>query len=378
MKILIVSMRSLHTIRWVSQLENSGHDVHYFDILNGGYIKQWPWVKQHTNWRYKFGDFKGRFYLKKNVPKIHKLFENDVEKAFEKILKKVKPDVVHSFVLYISCTPIFDVMQNNKQIKWIYSAWGNDLYFNQNKPKYKKEIIKILPHIDYMFADCKRDLKLATSLGFKGVILGNFPGGGGYHLKMIKEKIKSIHEREGIIMKGYHGEKHRALQVLKALELIEKTPKIIIFSAHDAVYNYYLNSKILKDKDIKIFRISEHVNHQDLCRLMNKSLIYIGNNLSDGLPNTLLEAICFGAFPIQSNPGGASAEVIKNGKNGLLINDCDNVDEIKLKIESALSNKQMLEKSFSYNMKFRDTLEFEFIKKKVLDKYKDVEKRLNN
>ena len=33
MKILIVSMRSIHTIRWVNQLKDSGHEVFYFDIL---------------------------------------------------------------------------------------------------------------------------------------------------------------------------------------------------------------------------------------------------------------------------------------------------------------------------------------------------------
>lgn len=372
MKILIVSMRSIHTIRWVSQLKDTGHDVYYFDILNGGLIKEWDWVTQISNWRYKFGDFKGRFFIKKYFPKVHSLLENDVEKAFKKVLEDVQPDVVHSFVLYISCSPIFNIMQNNKQIKWIYSAWGNDLYFNQNKPEYKKEILKVLPVLDYMFADCKRDLNLSLELGFKGTVLGNFPGGGGYHLNMINEEIRTVDERDGIIMKGYHGEKHRALQVLKALELIEITPKITVFSADDVVYEYYLNSEKLKERDVTIYRINEHINHQDLCKLMNQSLIYIGNNLSDGLPNTLLESICFGAFPIQSNPGGASAEVINHGENGLLINDCDDVDEIKFNIEKALSNKKLLEDAFKFNMKFRNTLEYYTIKKQVINRYNSI------
>jgi glycosyltransferase involved in cell wall biosynthesis len=376
MKILIVSMRSIHTIRWVSQLKNSGHDVYYFDILNGGYIKEWDWVTQFTDWRYKFSNFKGRYFIKKYFPKIHSLLENNVQKEFDKILKEVKPDVVHSFVLYISCVPIFDIMQNNKHIKWIYSAWGNDLYFNQNKPIYKKEIVKVLPHLDYMFADCKRDLNLAVKLGFKGEILGDFPGGGGYHLDMIEEDIKSIDEREGIIIKGYHGEKHRGLQVLKALELIINLPKITIFSADDIVYNYYKNSEILIKNDITIYRLNQHINHKNLCRLMNSSLIYIGNNLSDGLPNTLLEAICFGTFPIQSDPGGASAEVIVDGENGLLIKDCDDILEIKLKIEKALSDKKMLIESFKYNMNLRNNFEYNFIRKQVINKYNEIEIKL--
>lgn len=378
MRILIVSMRSIHIIRWVSQLKDSGHEVYYFDILDGGYIKEWGWVTQFSNWRYKFGNFKGRFFIKKHLPKIHSLLENNVEKAFSKTLDIVKPDVVHSFVLYISCTPIFNVMQNYKQIKWVYSAWGNDLYFNKNKPEYKTEILKILPVLDYMFADCKRDLNLALELGFKGTILGDFPGGGGYHLDMISESIRNVDQRDGIIMKGYHGEKHRALQVLKALELIEKVPKLIIFSADNGVYEYCKNSGKLKASDVTIYRMHEHINHKNLCKLMNSSLIYIGNNLSDGLPNTLLESICFGAFPIQSNPGGASAEVITHEKNGLLINNCDDVSEIKLNIEKALSNKKMLKEAFKFNMEFRNKLEYKFIKNQVVEKYNEVEKNLKS
>jgi hypothetical protein len=37
------------------------------------------------------------------------------------------------------------------------------------------------------------------------------------------------------------------------------------------------------------------------------------------MPNALLEAM--GMAPIQSNPGKVSEEVIKEGVNGLLIND---------------------------------------------------------
>lgn len=376
MKILIVAMRSLHATRWVSQLKESGHEVFYFDILNGGYIKEWDWVIQHTNWRYKFGNFKGRYFVKKYFPKMHKLFENNVEKEFENVLNKVKPDVVHSFVMYISCSPIFKVMRKNNHIKWIYSVWGNDLYFNKNIPKYKKEIDKVLPNIDYLFADCKRDLLLAKELGFKGQILGDFPGGGGYHIDMIEEEIKKIHERKYILIKGYHSEKHRGLQVLKAIELINDLPDIIIFSADKIVYDYINSSNKLLSKNIKTYRIEDPINHIDFCKMMNRSLIYIGNNLSDGLPNTLLEAICFGAFPIQSNPGGASAEIIADGMNGILINDCEDVAEIKLKIEKTLADKELLLSAFEMNMKLRQKLEFNFIRDKVLEKYNSIENDL--
>lgn len=368
MKILMIAMKSIHFKRWTSQLENSGHKVYWFDILNGGYIKELPWVEQITDWRYKGGNYKGRYLLKKTLPRVHKWLENDLLKTLEKIIANIEPDVVHSFVMYNCTAPILGLMKKNK-IPWIYSAWGNDLYYYQRFETYKKEIITTLPFVDYLFADCKRDVLLARKLGFKGVSLGVFPGGGGYHLDLINQPIKEVEERAYLIIKGYQGEKHRGLNVLKAIEGLENLPPIIIFSADEVVYDYYQNSSLLLQHNIKVYKKDAGLSHKELCKLMNASLVYVGNNLSDGMPNTLLESICFGAFPIQSNPGGASAEIIDDGDNGLLINDCEDIEEIREKIAFALENKTLLKKAFKINMQKRETIEFNYIRKKVLEKY---------
>ena len=54
------------------------------------------------------------------------------------------------------------------------------------------------------------------------------------------------------------------------------------------------------------------LSHSDILTIMGKSLLYIGNSISDGMPNTLLEAIVMGAFPIQSNPGKVTEEIIEH------------------------------------------------------------------
>ena len=98
---------------------------------------------------------------------------------------------------------------------------------------------------------------------------------------------------------------------------------------------------------------------------MGKSLIYIGNSNSDGMPNTMLEAIFMGAFPIQSNPGGATAELIQNGVNGLLIEDCEDMEDIKRLILKALQ----IDFFKLQNADLIASLDFEFVRKKVLETY---------
>ena len=374
MKVLIVAMRSIHTIRWVSQLENSGHEVHWFDILNGGRINEWPWVTQHTDWRYKFGDFKGRFFLKKYLPVIHRLFENDVEKEFEKLLQIIKPDVVQSIVMYNCCVPIFSVMQRNKHIKWIYSAWGNDLFYYRNVPAYRKDILKVLPKIDYMFADCKRDITIAKELGFQGKVLGVFPGGGGYKINEYAKYSKPLLDRDIILVKGYEQRFGRALNVIEALVNIKTdltNYRIVVFGADDEFHSRYSSLEGTEFIDVK-----SRLKHKDVLKLLGESIVYIGNSISDGMPNTLLEAIIMGAFPIQSNPGGASAEIIENGKNGLLIEDCENIELIATLIKTAIGNQALLQSAMSFNEELRPTLDFDFVGKQVVEKYNWVEKNL--
>jgi glycosyltransferase involved in cell wall biosynthesis len=107
---------------------------------------------------------------------------------------------------------------------------------------------------------------------------------------------------------------------------------------------------------------------------MGKSLIYIGNSISDGMPNTLLEAIIMGAFPIQSNPGGATDEIITNGENGLLIEDCEDIESIKSIILNVLSDSELLEKAFEINQKnIKPKLERSFVTSQVLEAYKSIE-----
>lgn len=102
----------------------------------------------------------------------------------------------------------------------------------------------------------------------------------------------------------------------------------------------------------------------EVIKLMGQSLIYIGNSNSDGIPNTLLEAICMDVFPIQSNPGGATAEIIQHAVNGMLIENCEDVFEIKMMIFNAISSLSDFDLK-----KLKTELEYEYLKEKVQDRY---------
>lgn len=381
MKILLVSMPSLHFFRWTEQLEHAGHDVYWFDILDGSPTERLPWVEQYKGWKLKYPNLKGRHFVKKKFPKTYKklgsVIENDTAKTFEDILLKVKPDVVHSFVLYIACAPILEVMQKYNTIKWIYSSWGSDLYYYKNIPEYKSDILKVLPRVNYLITDCKRDVGIAKDLGFSGTVLGTFPGGGGFDYSNYNAYITTpAIERKIILVKGYQGRSGRCIEVLKALvELKEHlTPfKVIVFGASDEVITYTNETNTLDGIDLEVFSIKQFLPHSKILELMGKALLYIGNSNSDGMPNTLLEAVAQGAFPIQSNPGGASEDVITDGKSGLLISDCNDITHIKNVIFKALSDKELISEAFHINQtEIKPKYEIEHIKTQVLKAYNSI------
>lgn len=375
MKILMVSMPTLHFFRWTDQLKAKGHEVYWFNITDSGaYVDRLDWVDQKYGWRLKY-NYKGRSRLKKIWPFLERFIarynQNDTARAFENYLNEVKPDVVHSFALYVSCSPILSVMQKYSSIKWIYSSWGSDLFYFKNIPSYLQDIKKVLPRVDYLFTDCKRDFEIAKDYGFKGRFLGVFPGGGGFNLESI-EKLDPPNQRGVILVKGFQGRSGRAITILKAIRQLKDilaTFSIIVFGAGDEVIRYSELSKLNTWQNYKVFG---KIKHDAVLDLMRQSKLYIGNSNSDGMPNTMLEALCYGAFPIQSNPGCATEEIITHSVNGLLINDCENEDEIALLIKEALANPTLLKKAFSFNMELRNTFKYETIKSKVNQTYLDI------
>jgi glycosyltransferase involved in cell wall biosynthesis len=381
MKILLVSMNSIHFSRWADQLKDSGHEVFWFNIQGTGYSNRLPWVEQVADWKQKYPNLKGRYFIKNKLPIIYKLLKPLIERntagEFEKALESIKPDVVHSFVLYISCVPIFSVMEKYKNLPWIYSSWGSDLFYFKNIRKYLIDIKIVLPRINYLITDCKRDVKIARDLGFKGKVLGTFPGGGGFEFDQTdKFIVKPASERHTIMVKGYQGRSGRSITILKVIKNLTKelnNYKVIVFGADEEVLRYAKKNKLDDLLNISIFSKIKLLPHNEIMRLMGESLIYIGNSNSDGIPNTLLEAIAMGAFPIQSNPGGVTEEVIRHKENGFIIKDHNDIEDIKKLILKALNNMKLIDRAFIINqMEIKPKYNSELIKKQVLKQYNSI------
>lgn len=381
MRILIVSVFSNHLFNWVLQLKESGHEVHWFDLNDANtYVKRIDFVHQTVKWK-RIVEYPGRYWIKNNISSLDTIIERFNNRkfldVFQKKFEEIQPDVIQSFEMHSACVPILGLMNNHPKIKWIYSAWGNDLFYYQNEPEKLKGIKAVFDRLDYMFADCTRDFLIAEKHGFKGEYLGTFPGGGGYDLSYSDPMVREFKDRDTILIKGYEHKFGRCNNVLDALLEIEDDIKgfnIIVFAATKEVLE---KVKAPEFKKMKNLEVNKNIARGELLELMGRSLIYVGNSISDGMANTLLESVIMGSFPIQSNPGGASAEIIEHGKNGFLIENPEDIKEIATLVKRAVIDPELLRSGIAYNdTHIKPLLERKYIRDQVLEKYHLVEQNL--
>jgi len=380
MKILFVCQQYIHSARWINQLKDSGHEIFVFDALDKPIHPELKWTHFFADWsKRKVKPIRGEYTVYKKFPGIYDyispLLKVTASEKLMEIIKNIKPDLVHSLEMQ---SQSYHLLKAKKKLdfKWAYSSWGSDLYLYKDHPYHSKKIRRVLRNIDYAYIDNSRDRDYINKLDLAIKVMPIFPGGGGYKTLSYKNYIEPISQRKLILIKGYDHWAGRAIKVLNALERIVdqlRNYKIYVYSAHDKVIDRiaYLNRRY----NLKIEYSSrfDQISHEELLKKFGGARISIGNSISDGIPNTLLEAMLLGAFPIQSNPGGVTEDYIENTVNGLLIDDPEDVEEIADKITVALENDELIKKAFAINEDKVKELEHSDIKKQVLITYAKIQ-----
>ncbi len=261
------------------------------------------------------------------------------------------------------------------EIPWIVSSWGSDIYYHGSKAEHSEKVKATLASCDFLCADCRRDFDLARGLGFRGDYFGVFPGGGGYDLEMAKLREESpVSQRRDVAVKGYTHSINKLETALEALvfcgdEMAGR--RVIVYSAGPG-----------SEEIIERFRprigcevlSKTRMRHLDFLKMLSGCRISLGVSLSDGVPNTLLEAMLLGTFPIQTDPGGATSEWVKHGVNGALIPD-DNPEVISTVVSRALADDGLVENAAAKNWNLLATkLSRQAVRNDVIRRYVEVVK----
>ena len=251
----------------------------------------------------------------------------------------------------------------------ILTNYGSDIIFYRNFPDHRIKISSVLSIAKFYSAECQRDYEIALSMGFVGKFLPCIPNSGGFTDHTFDLNVIPSEERNLIVAKCYGGIFGLGDIIIDALNifLIDKPEvKIIIHSVTDDLLKKAVKFTKHFPNQVQIFTIRQKIQRSELLEYISQAKIYVGASKSDGISTSFLEAVCLGAYPIQTNSSCAN-EWINLGFVGTL------VDQSMLEIsnvlnsiysDSDLNSKRLLNLSMS-----KEHLNFNFIKGLALKFY---------
>ena len=138
------------------------------------------------------------------------------------------------------------------------------------------------------------------------------------------------------------------MMLLKAVNLLKKKMNIKLLIIGRGELKNNLKTFIIKNKLNKIVKLMNF--KKNPFPYLKKSNLFVLTSNFEGLPNVLLEAATLKKFIISTNCPTGPKEILKNGKNGILVkmNDYKNLAE---KINFFNKNKKKFKKEINYNFK---------------------------
>ncbi len=225
MRILFVAMSdSVHTARWINQLDGQNWDIHLFPSIDIGQVN--PELMNATVHHSFYGkqDVRNRTVRIKGLPVIVPSISQYVAYVFRmalqcsrwhnyrsgqlrRLIKRLKPDIIHSLEFQSGGYLVSDVKKSctSQFPPWIATNWGSDIYLFGRLSEHVDRIKDVLERCEYYACECQRDVMLARQLGFKGKVLPVLPNSGGFNLERTAQLRQpgTVSERRLILLKGY-------------------------------------------------------------------------------------------------------------------------------------------------------------------------------
>ena len=338
MRLLVVGMsNSIHTARWLAQLEGTGWEVHLFPSLE---LSIHPAIRNVHFHDLGFSRIAGRDGLApegslswtrlKGVRTAFQFLDKTLERRrprwrarwLARTIRSVRPDVVHSLEIQGAGYLVHDALLSlaGLQPRWIISNWGSDIYLFGRFPEHQQRIARILRACDFYLCECHRDVALAEALGLdRSKVLGVIPNAGGLDLKTLaRMSTDPASERHLILVKGYQDWAGRSLVALAALGMCGEALSGYRVAIYLASRDVEIAAGLLAANSGLEVEVIPRCSHEEMLGWYAQARVYVGLSISDAISTSLTEAMAMGAFPIQSCTACAD-EWIDDGVSGFIV-----------------------------------------------------------
>jgi hypothetical protein len=262
-------------------------------------------------------------------------------------VKVYRPDIIHAIEIQHAGYLVSKLGQLSQ--RQIVTNWGSDIFYFQHFVDHKTHIERTLKWATHYSAECSRDYVLARNLGYRGIELPKIPNAGGF--ENYSGQIKCSN-RKLIVVKTYGGQFGAgsiAIQALRRFLDNYNEFEVFFYSVTPDLIELVEELSTNYQHRVTYSSVREPISHDELMELFLSARVYLGCSISDGLSTSFLQAICTGAYPIQTNTSCAD-ELIDAGAQGSII--APNVDEIYDELVRVSFNSATLDNTQTRNAEF--------------------------
>jgi len=241
-------------------------------------------------------------------------------KRLRAFLQEVKPDIVHAMRIPYEGMLAADAYTG---APLVVSVWGNDFTLHApSTPLMKYSTRWTMKVADALHTDCERDVRLAHEWGFgaeKPVIV--VPGNGGIRSEVFYAPPELVKQPVIINPRGFRAYVRNEVFFKSIPLVLAKRPDTSFVCTSMAGETQAIEWM----KELKIehaVKLLAPVPHNEMGDIFRSAQIIVSPSIHDGTPNSLLEGMACGCFPIAGDLESIR-EWITHGQNGLLVNPHD-------------------------------------------------------
>jgi glycosyltransferase involved in cell wall biosynthesis len=273
-------------------------------------------------------------------------------KRLKELIDRLNPELVHAMRIPYEGMLAAQALRSTTGIPLIISVWGNDFTLHASStPWMSKYTRRALQRADGLHVDCQRDQHLATTWGYSKtkptVVL---PGNGGIRLdEFYPPKTRSGVEGETIINpRGFRAYIRNDTFFQAVRQVLDESPRLKFVCPAMAEEPEAL-AWVKRLELSKAVELLPKVSRKQMGDLFRRAIITVSPSIHDGTPNSLLEGMACGCFPIAGDLESVR-EWITSEVNGMLIDPTDPATLTKA-ILSAIDRPEFRRQAGEYNLR---------------------------
>jgi glycosyltransferase involved in cell wall biosynthesis len=308
-----------------------------------------------------------------------------IEGALAKVILEWKPDIIHTLgfdsasYFYLRTRRQYNLEGHGR---WIAQARGGpDLALQRYSPSFKPQIEEVFANCDHFIADNEPNYAYALSAGLsewkmKNPSMGVVSGAGGMDVDGMRAmSTLPPSQRDRIIVwpKAYETYTSKAMPVFEA-----------ILNVWDRIQPCRIEMVWMVQPDIQIWyekMLPPHIKEQcptfgrltrdETLKRISSARVMMAPSLSDGIPNTMMEAMALGAAPLVS-PLDTIEPVVRNEENVLFARNLY-PDEIGAALVRLMTDDALVDRMAEHNIvRVREIADRKRVKELARSYYEEI------